>query len=92
MDDKILGERTTKGLGRMMKAALCSPMAFSVGMAQGAYNLLDVRGDKILRAQEKIIGIGSGLKAAGKVCNLFVPIFTPNYGLSSTMSALAYTG
>lgn len=92
VDDKILGERAAKGLGRMTKAALRSPMAFSVGMAQGAHNLPKVWGDKTVRPQEKITGIGSGLRAAGKVCNLFVPILTHNYGLSPAMSALDCPG
>lgn len=74
MDDKILGERAAKGLGRMTKAVLRSPMAFSVGMAQGAHNLPKIWGDKTVRPQEKITGIGSGLIAAGKVCNLTIPI------------------
>lgn len=92
LDDKILGERAAKGLGRMTKAALRSPMAFSVGMAQGAHNLPKVWGDKTVRPQEKITGIGSGLRAAGKVCNLFIPILTHNYGLSPAMSALDCPG
>ena len=92
VDDKILGERAAKGLGRMTKAALRSPMAFSVGMAQGAHNLPKVWGDKTVRPQEKITGIGSGLRAAGKVCNLFIPILTHSYGVSPAMRALACLG
>lgn len=86
VDEKILGERAVKGLGRITKAALRSPMAFSVGMAQGAHNLPKVWGDKTVRPQEKITGIGSGLRAAGKVCNLFVPILTHSYGSPSNGS------
>lgn len=37
-------------------------------MAQGAHNLPKVWGDKTVRPQEKITGLGSGLKAAVKVC------------------------
>lgn len=40
VDDKIVGERAARGLGRITKAALRFPMAFSVGMAQGAYNVM----------------------------------------------------
>lgn len=87
VDDKILGERAAKGLGRMTKAVLRSPMAFSVGMAQGAHNLPKIWGDKTVRPQEKITGIGSGLRAAGKVCNLTIPIQAHNHGLSSNDSS-----
>lgn len=38
-----------------------------MGMAQGAHNLPKVWGDKTVRPQEKITGLGSGLKAAVKV-------------------------
>lgn len=89
VDDKIVGERAAKGLGRMTKAALRSPMTFSVGMAQGAHNLPKLWGDKTVRPQEKITGIGSGLKAAGKVYHLFIPILTHSYGVSPAMRALA---
>ena len=88
MDDKIIGERAAKGLGRMTKEVLRSPMAFSVGMAQGAHNLPKVWGDKTVRPQEKITGIGSGLKAASKVSKPPIPNLTHEHGLSSTIGAL----
>ena len=68
-NDQILGQRAAEGLSRMAKATLRSPMTFSVGMAQGAHNLPKMWGDKTVRPQEKITGLGSGLVAAGKVRN-----------------------
>lgn len=67
-DDKIVSARAAKGIGRITKAAIRSPMTFSVGMAQGAHNAPKLWGDKTVRPQEKITGFGSGLKAACKVC------------------------
>lgn len=90
VDDKILGERAAKGLGRITKAVLRSPMAFSVGMAQGAHNVPKIWGDKTVRPQEKITGIGSGLKAAGKVCNPFIPLLTHDHVLSLAMGATVH--
>lgn len=66
-NDKIVGSRASKGLGRMTAATLRSPMTFSVALAQGAHNAPKMWGDKTVRPQEKITGFGSGLKAAGKV-------------------------
>lgn len=67
MDHKFAGQRAAKGISRIGKAVVRSPMTFAVGMAQGAHNLPKVWGDKTVRSQEKITGFGSGLKAAVKV-------------------------
>lgn len=66
-NDKILGARAAKGLTRLTTATLRSPMTFTVALAQGAHNAPKMWGDKTVRPQEKITGLGSGLKAAGKV-------------------------
>jgi hypothetical protein len=66
-NDKIVGARAAKGVARMTKATIRSPMTFTVAMAQGAHNLPKLYGDRTVRPQDRITGIGSGLKAAGKV-------------------------
>jgi hypothetical protein len=66
-DDKVIGARAAKGVARMTKASLRSPMTFTVAMAQGAHNLPKMYGDKTVRPQDKITGVGSGLKAGTKV-------------------------
>lgn len=66
-DDKIVGARAAKGIARMTKATVRSPMTFTVALAQGAHNLPKVYGDKTVRPQDKITGVGSGLIAATKV-------------------------
>jgi histidinol dehydrogenase len=43
-------------------------MAFTFAMAQGAHNAPRLWGDKTVRPQDKITGLGSGFVAAGKVC------------------------
>ena len=66
-NDKIVGSRASKGVGRMTAATLRSPMTFTVAMAQGAHNAPKMWGDKTVRPQEKITGLGSGLKVGIKV-------------------------
>lgn len=86
-DDKIVGARAAKGFARMTKAAVRSPMTMTVAMAQGAHNLPKMYGDKTVRSQDKITGVGSGLIAGTKVSGLigtttiYVP-FTPSLPLS----------
>lgn len=66
-NDKVFGARAAKGVARMTKATVRSPMTFTVAMAQGAHNLPKLYGDRTVRPQDKITGLGSGLMAAGKV-------------------------
>lgn len=66
-DPKAVGQRAAKGISRIGKAAFRSLMIFTAGMAQGAHNLPKVWGDKTVRPQDKITGLGSGLKAAVNV-------------------------
>lgn len=63
----IVGQSATRGVNRLTKATLRSPMTFAVGMAQGAHNMPKMWGDTTVRPQDKITGLGSGFKAAGKV-------------------------
>lgn len=66
-DDKFVGLRAAKGLGRIVKAAARSPGTFTVAMAQGAHNAPRMWGDKTVRPQDKVTGVVSGLTAGCKV-------------------------
>ena len=66
-DGKTLGSGSLKGVGRIVKTTLRSPMAFSWALAQGAHNAPRMWGDKTVRPQDKITGLRSGLVAAGEV-------------------------
>lgn len=70
-DDRVVGARAAKGIARMTKATVRSPMTMTVAMAQGAHNLPKMYGDKTVRPQDKITGVGSGLLAGTKVSGLF---------------------
>ena len=56
-----------KGIGRIVGAGVKSPMDFTLGIARGFHNAPKLYGDESVRQAEKITGIQSGLKAAGKV-------------------------
>lgn len=56
-----------KGVGRIVGAGMKSPMDFTLGLARGFHNAPKLYGDESVRKQEKITGIQSGLKAAGRV-------------------------
>ena len=56
-----------KGIGRMVEAGLKSPMDFTLSIARGFHNAPKLYGDESVRPAEKITGISSGLRAAGKV-------------------------
>lgn len=55
-----------KGAWRITSAIGKSPMDFSMGLARGFHNAPKLYGDTTVRKPDKITGIGSGLKAAGK--------------------------
>ncbi len=57
-----------KGIGRIVGAGLKSPMDFTLSLARGFHNAPKLYGDESVRQPDKITGIHSGLKAAGKVC------------------------
>jgi hypothetical protein len=77
LEGKTLGSDSLKGVARILKTTARSPMAFTLAMAQGAHNAPRMWGDKTVRPQDKITGLGSGLAAAGKVGLLssFYPFF-----------------
>lgn len=56
-----------KGIGRIVGAGLKSPMDFTLSLARGFHNAPKLYGDGSVRQADKITGIQSGLKAAGKV-------------------------
>lgn len=62
---------TGKGVGRIVGVGLKSPMDFTMSLARGFHNAPKLYGDESVRQTEKITGIQSGLKAAGKVSALF---------------------
>ena len=64
---KMMGAGSVKGFGRIVTPSMRAPMAFTLAMTQGAHNLPRAWGDKTVRPQDKITGVGSGLWAAGKV-------------------------
>lgn len=68
-----------KGLGRIVGAGLKSPMDFTISLARGFHNAPKLYGDESVRQGEKITGIQSGLKAAGKVRRLPQEVFVLDY-------------
>ncbi|KAL8821856.1 MAG: hypothetical protein Q9223_000154 [Gallowayella weberi] len=57
----------SKGIGRIVGAGLKSPMDFTLGIARGFHNAPKLYGDESVRQPDKVTGIQSGLKTAGKV-------------------------
>ncbi|EWC48658.1 hypothetical protein DRE_01880 [Drechslerella stenobrocha 248] len=55
-----------KGAGKIAGAVMKSPLDFSLAVAQGFRNAPLLYGDTTVRKQDKITGMGSGLKVAGK--------------------------
>ena len=58
---------TGKGVGRIVGVGLKSPMDFTMSLARGFHNAPKLYGDESVRQTDKITGIQSGLKTAGKV-------------------------
>ncbi|KAL8795604.1 MAG: hypothetical protein Q9182_007506 [Xanthomendoza sp. 2 TL-2023] len=56
----------SKGIGRIVGAGLKSPMDFTLGIARGFHNAPKLYGDESVRQPDKVTGIQSGLKTAGK--------------------------
>lgn len=56
-----------KGIGRIVGAGVKSPMEFTLNLARGFHNAPKLYGDESVRHPDKVTGIRSGLKAAGKV-------------------------
>ena len=59
-----------KGIGRIVEVGLKSPMDFTLSLARGFHNAPKLYGDESVRQAERITGIQSGLKAAGKVISV----------------------
>ncbi|KAM5361341.1 hypothetical protein ACJA88_014500 [Fusarium oxysporum] len=57
---------TSKGFGRIVKAALESPAEISVSFTRGFHNVPKLWGDETVRPQEKVTDLKSGFKAIGK--------------------------
>ena len=57
-----------KSIGHIVGAGVKSPMDFTLGIARGFHNAPKLYGDESVRQPDRITGIQSGLKAAGKVC------------------------
>ena len=57
-----------KSVKQIVGAGLKSPMDFTLSLAQGFHNAPKLYGDQTVRQADKVTGIQSGLKAAGKVC------------------------
>jgi UDP:flavonoid glycosyltransferase YjiC (YdhE family) len=60
------GVHTSKGFGRIAKAALQSPMEISVSFTKGFHNAPKLWGDETVRPQEQVSDLKSGFKAIGK--------------------------
>jgi hypothetical protein len=60
------GGHTSKGFGRIMKAAVKSPMELSVSFTKGFHNAPKLWGDETVRPQEQVNDFKSGVKAIGK--------------------------
>ena len=56
-----------KGVSRIVGTSLRAPMDLSLSLAQGFHNFPKVYGDSTVRKTDKITGVGTGLKVAGKV-------------------------
>ena len=77
---------TSKGIGRIVGAGLKSPMDFTLGIARGFHNAPKLYGDESVRHPDKVTGIQSGLKTAGKVrahrkLRLAIPLLMPGRSL-----------
>ena len=59
-----------KGLARIAGATIKLRMDMTLAMTQGLHNVPKLYGDSTVRHMHKVTGVGSGLKAAGKVRKL----------------------
>lgn len=57
---------TGKGVGRVVETGFKTPMNFCMGLAKGFRNAPKLYNDETVRKQEKVTGIASGLRVAGK--------------------------
>jgi hypothetical protein len=59
--------RSMQGLTRIASATIKAPMDITLSTAQGLHNAPKIYGDRTVREMDKVTGLGSGLKAAGKL-------------------------
>ena len=62
--------RSIKGLTRIASATAKLPMDLTLAVAEGLHNAPKIYGDRTVRQMPKVTGMGSGVKAAGKVREL----------------------
>jgi hypothetical protein len=62
---------TGKGLGRLTKAGLATPLHFTLGIARGFQNIPIAYGDTMARKPEKVQGVVSGIKVGSKVTFIY---------------------
>ena len=60
------GVHTSKGFGRIVKAAVQSPMDLSMSITEGFHNVPKLWGDDTVRPQQQVSDLKSGAKAVGK--------------------------
>lgn len=60
------GVHMSKGIGRMARALVQSPMEVSLGVTKGCHNLPKLWGDDTVRPQAQVSDFVSGAKTAGK--------------------------
>ncbi len=60
------GVHTSKGFGRIVKAAVQSPMDLSMSITEGFHNAPKLWGDDTVRPQQQVSDLKSGAKAVGK--------------------------
>ena len=63
-----------KSIKQIVGAGLKSPMDFTLGLARGFHNAPKLYGDESVRQADKVTGLQSGLKAAGKVWSVQMTI------------------
>jgi hypothetical protein len=59
------GAHASKGIGRLTKALVQSPMELSVSIARGFHNVPKMWGDETVRPQRRVSDFKSGMKAVG---------------------------
>lgn len=66
---------TSKAVGKILVAGFKSPFEVSLSAARGFHNVPRYYGDDTVRPHERITGVWSGLKAAGKVSGPHESVF-----------------
>ncbi|KAL5615447.1 hypothetical protein BROUX41_005492 [Berkeleyomyces rouxiae] len=61
-----VGREAGKGMAKLVELGAKTPLNLSLGMAKGFRNAPKLYNDPMVRESEKVKGIGSGLKVAGK--------------------------